>query len=493
MSNFLDDILPSMPEDTRMWSDLQNNIFAFGRDRSENLLIQAVAGSGKTTTIIEILNHVQGSFIFLAFNADIAEAIRNKTGLSKQIVRTINSMGHGLWFKYMRNSQLEPRKSYLILSDIIGSGSQTYKDFASGISRLVSLAKSHGLGLNGCAAQTEDFIDLSDNYYIDFLPERQIELCELAHRVFKIAIGRTDIFDFDDQVYGPLFHKWQFPKLANLILDEAQDLNEIQHLFVEALVRQGARLIAVGDRHQAIYGFRGALSNSMDLLGSKFKMEELPLSITYRCPTSVVSVAQDYCPHIEPRPNAPEGSVTYTSDLQDPKVFGDQMVICRNNAPLFKSILYYIRNRIPCQVKSNFLESFSNWIKSFKVETCPELLSKLEDWYTTECTKAREKGFLGKLAMLTDKYETLKLLASEFTQVSELLRMVKSLGDSRTGTLFTTVHKAKGLEHKNVYILRPDLIPAPFALSESQIEQEFNLLYVAITRSADCLTFGAIL
>lgn len=62
------------------------------------------------------------------------------------------------------------------------------------------------------------------------------------------------------------------------------------------------RLIAAGDEHQAIYGWRGAHANSMDVLGERFNCLDLPLSITYRCPVAVVEHARQWVPELEARP-----------------------------------------------------------------------------------------------------------------------------------------------------------------------------------------------
>ena len=58
------------------------------------------------------------------------------------------------------------------------------------------------------------------------------------------------------------------------------------------LARPGARLLVVGDDRQAIYKFRGADARAFDTLAERFGCTILPLSITYRCPTSVVDLAR---------------------------------------------------------------------------------------------------------------------------------------------------------------------------------------------------------
>ncbi len=47
----------------------------------------------------------------------------------------------------------------------------------------------------------------------------------------------------------------------------------------------------------------------------------------------------------------------------------------------------------------------------------------------------------------------------------------------------STVHRAKGLEAQRVWVLRPDLMPHPMARQDWAVEQERNLIYVAVTRA----------
>jgi DNA helicase-2/ATP-dependent DNA helicase PcrA len=68
--------------------------------------------------------------------------------------------------------------------------------------------------------------------------------------------------------------------------------------------------------------------------------------------------------------------------------------------------------------------------------------------------------------------------------------LLKTLADGKTGPIFSTIHKAKGLEAHEVYFLRPDLCPSPWARTREAQEQERNLRYVAVTRAQERLTFG---
>jgi DNA helicase II / ATP-dependent DNA helicase PcrA len=478
---------PRTPYDPK-YSDRQVAVFDAVQDYAKPILIKAVAGSGKTTTIVKAMEFAPGSSLFLAFNRDIAEEIKTRLAPGSGEVRTINSLGAGMLWANRRSSELNARKSQDIIKAIMGEG-ELYKEFGWTLARAVGLAKNNAFGINS-SEELPDFVQLIDAY-LD-IPFEKLEWAgHIVMKAFRASIGQQHQHDFDDQCYLPLRENWRFRSYSNVFVDECQDLSPIQHLMLERLRSYGARIVAVGDPYQAIYGFRGALTNSVELLKEKFQMEEFPLDISYRCARRIVEEAQIYCPDIRWRDNAPEGQVIHRDRYEgDPDDFGQQMVVSRNNAPMFRAILRYIRAKRPCQVKTNFLESFQSFIRSFKVEKTTELRAKLSEWYEKEKEAAEKKGFRGKLAGLQDKYETCDLLASEFKTCSEMLEVVKRLGESVSGTIFSTIHKAKGLEHDSVYILRPDTMPSTYARTVDQLQQENNLIYVAITRAKSQLTWG---
>jgi DNA helicase II / ATP-dependent DNA helicase PcrA len=70
-----------------------------------------------------------------------------------------------------------------------------------------------------------------------------------------------------------------------------------------------------------------------------------------------------------------------------------------------------------------------------------------------------------------------------------VLSAINDLFEQGKGICLSTVHKAKGLESPNVYILHPELMPARYAVQEWQKEQERNVQYVAVTRSKHQLVY----
>lgn len=498
--DILDSLLGSQDSpptaDERHWSVMQEAIFDQVRNSGENLLIQARAGTGKTTTIVKGMDCATGTSLFLAFNKAISEDIKKKVNINNPYataeVKTLNGLGHGMWWRNSRSSELDALKVKGLVRQLVGEGTEDYKEFGYAIGRAAGLAKNCAFGLETKPFHS-DFTQLIDSYGFD-IPEAKLDWAgTIVQEVFERSRKDLKTFDFDDQLYIPLQENWKFPYYSNVFVDECQDLSPIQHLMLRRLQAQGSRIIAVGDSHQAIYGFRGALVDSMNTLKDLFQMTELPLSISYRCAESIIAAAQQYCLDIQARPGAPQGQVIRLNrDLGDkePEIFSNVLVLCRNNAPMFKAILRHVRAKSPCIVLTNFLESFQGFIRSFKTTRTSELRTKLDQWLEKERASAEKRGFKNKVAQLMDKYDTAVLLSNEFQFTEDVIKLLTKLGQGTTGPTFATIHKAKGLEHENVYILGPDLMPSPYATTLDAKQQEANLIYVAITRAKLKLTWG---
>ncbi len=491
--------LSSIP--SRVWSPYQVAFFDAVRQQSNGLILNAVAGSGKTTTLIQAMDYCPGRSLFLAFNKSIALDIASKA--RGHTVKTLNALGHWQWMQNSPSSKLNAKKVLEIIKTLMGEGEE-FKTFGYTCAKIVGLAKNCCFGLVDSPAgaltggwppsvfdvDLDQWVELMESYQVDIPFEDLPRYAEICQQALSLSAKDWETFDFDDQLYMPALAGWEYPSYETVFVDECQDLSPIQHLMLSRLAQRGARLIAVGDRHQAIYGFRGALTNSMDLLKERFSMLELPLSISYRCDQEIIREAQLYCPTILARPGAGAGSVSI-SETGDPELFSDSLVLCRNNAPLFAAILRHYRAKRPCRVLSNFLESFTGFIRGFKTTYTSDLQTKLDRWFEKERDSAEQRGFRGKVAGLRDKYETVSLFCSEFTKTADILDCVKRLGDCTTGPTLSTIHKAKGLESERVYILRPDLLPSKWATTPEAKQQEANLSYVAITRAKHELTYGA--
>ncbi len=78
----------------------------------------------------------------------------------------------------------------------------------------------------------------------------------------------------------------------------------------------------------------------------------------------------------------------------------------------------------------------------------------------------------------------LSILASKSSNMDHLKRMIADIFcPKKDAIVLSSIHKSKGLEYDNVFLLRPDLIPSKFAKTEEELRQENNLMFVAITRA----------
>src|SRR5690606_26687347 len=177
-----------------------------------------------------------------------------------------------------------------------------------------------------------------------------------------------------------------------VLIDEAQDLSALNHAMLRRIARK--RLIAVGDPNQAIYGFRGAHQNSMDLLKEQFSMRKLGLTISFRCPIAVVEEARWRTPHMQYPEWAKQGWVerlTYW-DVHTFEGVEDIAVICRNNAPLFSMAIRLLRDgRYPELVGNDIGRTLIKQLKNLGKDSMTKAaaLEAVAKWGEAKLPKAR--------------------------------------------------------------------------------------------------------
>jgi len=193
------------------------------------------------------------------------------------------------------------------------------------------------------------------------------------------------IIDFDDMVYLPVQWNLRVPKYDWIFVDEAQDLSKAQLQLALRARNQRGRILFVGDKHQAIYGFAGANCNSVDEIIKETRAKELPLSICYRCPTSHLDLARESVPHIEPRPDAPVGTLeTIKLDKLPSIVQEGDLILSRTTAPLVDLCIELISNKIPARVRGRdigtSITSLAQDISRISGFTYSKLPKYVKDW-----------------------------------------------------------------------------------------------------------------
>lgn len=469
----------------RTWSPYQQAIFNFVATGTGNAIVEAVAGSGKTTTIVEALRRVRGNSVFLAFNKSIAEELKAR-GVN---ARTFHSLTYSPVMRYKGARNVEQNKLRLILdARLPGDEARLYSGF---VTRLVSIGRQQGIG-----ALVEDtpaaWDALAQHHDLELESERAnyAEALQLASKLLQWS-NESQWVDFDDLLYLAVRDGVTLPKFDFVFVDEAQDTNAIQRALLRKVMHEHSRLVAVGDPAQAIYGFRGADSDAMDLLAAEFHAQRLPLTVSYRCPQQVVAYARQWVQHIEPAPTAPEGTVRelgtqwQVTDLQ-PR----DMVVCRTTRPLVGVAYACLRARVPAHIMGKDIgQGLATLVNKMRAKGVEHLATKLQEYTEREVEKAVARMQEAKAEALRDKCDTLLFLIDSLPEtdrtVPALLRLLDTLfsASPSAGVTLATIHKAKGLEAERVWWLNRSACPSKWARQPWQQQQERNLCYVATTRA----------
>lgn len=466
---------------SRTWSQYQNDIFEFAEHGEGNGIVVAVAGSGKTTTIVEATKRVKGSCIFLAFNKSIAEELKAR-GVN---ARTFHSLTFGAVKNHLGGQMDADKTRNLIRKNFKDNDVKLYGAF---MSRMVGLAKQAGVGCL-ISDSTTTWVEISA--YHDIEPEaeeadlgRGFELCS---QLLELSNQSRD-FDFDDMLYVPVRDGLNLPKFDFIFVDEAQDTNAIQRELLKKLFKRTTRMIAVGDPSQAIYGFRGADNDSLHRIGREFKAITLPLSITYRCGNSIVRYARQWVSHINAAPDAHDGEVINHGTKWDTSFFkADDLVLCRTTRPVLALAFRLIKDRIPAYVMGREIgQGLKSLIRKMRCSEIPQLLVKLEQWRSREVEKAMVTENESKIEAINDKVDCILLLTDGCESINELEICIDSLFSDKVGAVkLSTIHKSKGLEASRVFWLNRSACPSRWARQDWQKQQEENLCYVATTRAKD--------
>jgi DNA helicase-2/ATP-dependent DNA helicase PcrA len=470
----------------------------------DSLVIEAVAGSGKTTTIEQSCKLLSGTetVLFLAFNKSIADELKVRLeGLAE--AATFHSVAFRAVTKASVNRlTVDDHKvtNLLQVAGELGYVSQYIQEtYDSEIKRLVSLAKSVGYGSIVPADETT-ISDLIALHGIAVAPDDQPAVIAIVADLIAVGCDKANrtIIDYDDMIYYVSRFNIATPKYDVIFVDEAQDVNPVRLDLIVRLLAPNGRVIAVGDSRQAIYGFTGATVDSIRFIRERFNARALPLSISYRCAQSVVDYAKPYCPQIESSANAPIGSVEHLTEWSTDQFTPTDAILCRNTAPLITLAYRLIGDGIGCRVIGRDIgKGLVNLVKklSGKRQTTIEQLNiKLSDYEWKQTAKLQQANKIDQVGLLRDRVESLRAAMAPLnpTDSTKVLidRISELFSDTRTGVVtLSTIHKAKGLEWTNVYILDFDLIPSNYARKDWQVEQENNLAYVAITRAKINLRF----
>lgn len=494
---------------TRVWSDQQKKIFHWfatskiGKKIFKNLIVVARAGTGKTTTIVEAINHIEEGLevLLAAFNKRIAAELVARVSHPNATVKTLHAVGYAIILEYWQrvkiaNGDLRARALAL---EVCG------KETPNTILRLVMKLHTKAREITPYILDDPEWFDtmnrLAMQFECDPEPFWRSQGYDLRYVIghamdcVQLAKDQDDCpssgIDYADMIFIPLVKGWAIPRYDVGVVDEAQDMTVAQLELFRRVIKPDGRICVIGDDRQAIYAFRGADSRSLERLREELQAGELGLTRTYRCGKRIVAEAREkFVPDFEADESNSDGVIRtiVREDLIDEVQYGD-FILSRLNAPLAGYAMQLLKQQRRARIAGRDIgQTIKQTLRKFtkdsdSIETC---LDKLRVHYEKQFKRFTVLKWEAKIAELNDMTDTLKELILGCDHVDEIEPLIDhlfsddGLGDKGLVTL-SSVHKAKGLEADRVYVLG-------WTLRTGKNQEEDNIHYVAMTRARDVLT-----
>lgn len=463
---------------------------------TDDIKVNAIAGSGKTTTIVEYARRKQSSkgMLYIAFNKSVrieAEQKFARVGLTNVRVETAHSLayrhvvmgsGYRLRFGYQTHE----------LVQILNLSSMGNMLQAMTIANHVNRFAAYFCNSPCRKVQDLNYLDAVKDDAARQLVQASYNRIEYLTRVFlaKMDSGELEItHDF-------YLKKFQLsnPKLPydHLLFDEGQDSSAAM---LDVFLKQRGTKLIVGDTHQQIYGWRYAI-NSLESVDFR----SLNLSTSFRFNNDVACLAQNI---LQLKSNiSPSFVPPYISGMGDASgAIKSRAFVARTNISLLdKAIELFIDKK---KVGSIYFEGNIN-----SYTYGDEGTSLLDIIYLQRGAKDKVRD--GLIASFDDIYAFEEYVEeTDDMQLKSMLEMVKKYGPelpsliskikschledgdkAKADIVFSTVHRCKGMEYDEVTLaadfFTEDKLKREFAMNpsrRSELTEEVNLLYVAATRA----------
>jgi superfamily I DNA/RNA helicase len=443
-------------------------------------IINAVAGSGKTAILLEMIRKMVDDYILvLCFNKSIKEELAEKTTFDRNVVcYTFHGFANN-HFK-ANTSAINGFKYRTIVDEYdVMMIMAMFKELKITPAEDKNFFPDFKLGL-------EKFFQ-SDKTFDEFF--EGVIIKETYKTIFEYLLNDVCApitHDFYLKIFQLTGYKSQV--YTAVLIDEAQDLNPCNDSIIKNLSLQTR--IRVGDSHQQIYAFRGAEDSLKKEVGEHF-----PLSYSFRIGSETANLCNKFIHEFKKElsfnivgKNDNQGIV---KTLPQGEKFA---VVSRTNMGLLHEIYFHTKNRkfvhiVGGHAKLLLDETLKLFHASnenpfvFKGRTRLCSIEEARKWFF----KTEDKD-LKKILNIIETYKDMTV--AMITSVKQYSLDDEELAD----VVATTAHKSKGLQFKNVLILSD--FPEIGKLRESMrkgedVSDEVNLLYVAMTRSSSKLQLSA--
>lgn len=193
-----------------------------------NLAISAVAGSGKSTTLLEMLSIVPNDkqILTLAFNRDIVEVLTEKVNEKKLFnvqVKTLHSFGMSAINFNAKGAILDKRKYLNIIDTMMRYGGISFEDQSEQMQYVQRVQKLVDFGRYDLVTTVEELENLANHHDIELTNGE----CQFALDVIKRGTQMPRIFDYTDMIYLPVALRMKMKQHDITLIDECVSSNTI--------------------------------------------------------------------------------------------------------------------------------------------------------------------------------------------------------------------------------------------------------------------------
>ncbi|MEV7283009.1 UvrD-helicase domain-containing protein [Streptomyces sp. NPDC093252] len=457
----------------------------------DHLVLQAGAGTGKTTTLTLLARATPRRGRYLAYNRAIAQHARTCFPATVQC-KTAHALAYAaVGHRYTRRLGAPRRPAWQTGRALgitgtlrIGDREVTQRALSNAVLRTVTrFCHTGDTKITGHHVPTLRGLD-----DIGLHTELAAHVLPFAHRAWADLQNTDDgAVRFDHDHYLKIWALTR-PRIDAdfLLLDEAQDTNPvIEQVFLGQ--RDHAQLVMVGDSAQAIYQWRGA----KDVM-TGFEGTQLTLSQSFRFGPELADEANRWL-RLADSPIRLSGTPSVPTELRI--VTSPDAVVCRTNVGAMTQVMRLMTagTRVALAGGGDSLRALAQAARSLKEGRRthhPELLlfpswGELQDYAANDPDGCDLQPFV----CLVDTHGTDAILAA----------VAALVGEQHAQTTVTTAHKAKGREWPRVKIAE-DFTPADDPRPGTAAEQnprpvddgEARLAYVAVTRTRRQLDIGGL-
>jgi len=466
-------------------------------DTNCNLVINAVAGSGKTTTLIEYAKtRPAGSrILYLAFNKTVkTEALQKfaAAGIAHVKVETAHSLAFDHIIKFSNYQVAQGYKSYELCEILNIRTGDRHTDFiiASHVNKFISyFCNSKALKVQDISyaevitdAKARTFVN---NFY------KQIE------QFTRAALAKMDKGEIA-VTHDFYLKKFQLSDPAlpydYILFDEGQDASAAM---LDVFLQQKAIKIIVGDTHQQIYGWRYAINSLQQV-----DFPVYHLSHSFRFDEEIALIANKILAWKKHLQQAPAVKIMGA---------GQPAASIKTRATLGRTNLSLLLNAIAQWQHGDIKKLyFEGNINSYTFADEGASLYDVLNLYNGKPEKIKDKLIAGMKTMkeLEDYIEK-----TEDNSLGMIVQVVKEFGNKlpslinelksnhttakeEADMIFSTVHRCKGMEYDEVTLLNDFINEEKLkkyiaqyggdkitAQEKNRLAEEINILYVAATRA----------